>query len=370
MAELQTAHGGAIPVETYVREALYHPTFGYYSQNIRTVGRRGDFSTTVTLGDALARALARWLAINRPADKAPWHVIEAGPGTGELAAAIRKHLGFWTRRALTYHLVESSPVLRAEQQHRLRRHRNVRWHASMTAALTACGGHATIASNELIDAFPPRVYEFRAGHWHEVAVQIHEGRIAEILLPDRPIPATSIFDQPHPEGQRVEVHVTAAEWLATWVPALRAGQVLTIDYGDTADRLYHRRPHGTLRGYYHHQRAEGLSIYHRFGKQDITGDVNFTDLETWGHHLGLETVALTDQTTFLATHGSKKPATPHDAALADHTGAGTAFKVLIQKKTAAPPIGLQLWPTGPQGCIGGAQGCLRRSPLRSGSSLS
>ncbi len=330
--DLQTRHAGAIPVEDYVREALYHPTFGYYAKNIRTVGRRGDFSTTVTLGAALARAIARWLAINRPPNRAPWHVIEAGPGTGELAAAILKHLGWWTRRAVTYHLVESSPVLQAEQTLRLRRHGNVHWHPSMTDALAACEGRATIFSNELIDAFPPRVYELRAHRWHEVAIRIDNGKITELLLANRTIPGTSIFDQPHPEGQRVEVHASAAEWLHSWTPALNSGQILTIDYGDTADRIVHRRPHGTLRAYFHHQRAEGLAVYHRFGKQDITADVNFTDLQTWGAKLGLKTATLTDQTTFLAEFGSKKKDAPHDAALADHNGAGTAFKVLVQRK--------------------------------------
>ncbi len=342
LLQLQEEHGGAIPVEDYVREALYHPTFGYYSRNIRTVGRRGDFATSVTLGDALARAIARWLAIHRPADSSPWHVIEAGPGTGELAAKIFKNLGWWTRRAITYHLVESSPVLRSEQEARLRRHSNVRWHDSLPAALAACDGRATIFSNELIDAFPPRVYERRDDRWLELALQIREGRIKETLLADRPIPKTSLLQRAHPEGQRVEVHVTAAEWLHSWAPALRAGQILTIDYGDAAASLLHRRPRGTLRAYFHHQRAEGLSVYHRFGKQDITADVNFTDLTEWGEKLGWQTRQLTDQSGFLTEYGSRSGSNSlHDAALADHNGAGSAFKVLVQEKSdsphAAPP---------------------------------
>lgn len=337
LRQLQSDHGGAIPVEDYVREALYHPTFGYYSRNIRTVGRRGDFSTSVTLGDALARAIARWLAIHRPADRAPWHIIEAGPGSGELAAKILKNLGWWTRRAVTYHLVESSPVLRAEQQHRLRRHRNVRWHDSLTAALRASDGRATIFSNELIDAFPPRIYERRAGHWLEVALRIQNGKIEETLLADRPIPKTSLLERTHPEGQRVEVHVTAAEWLHSWAPDLREGRILTIDYGDRADTLVHRRPRGTLRAYFHHQRAEGLAVYHRFGKQDITADVNFTDLQNWGERLGWRTDQLTDQSSFLAEFGTRSDASSlHDAALAEHAGAGSAFKVLVQQKLASP----------------------------------
>ncbi len=341
LRQLQADQGGAIPIEDYVREALYHPTFGYYSRNIRTVGRRGDFATSVTLGDAIARAIARWLAIQRPANRAPWHVIEAGPGTGELAAKILDALGWWTRRALNYHLVESSPVLRAEQQQRLRQRSNVHWHDSLPAALLASGGRATIFSNELIDAFPPRVYERREGRWLEVAVRIRDGKVEETLLADRPIPKTSLLQSPHPEGQRIEVHVTAAEWLHSWAPALHAGRILTIDYGDTAGTLVHRRPRGSLRAYFHHQRAEGLSVYHRFGKQDITADVNFTDLQDWGEQLGWRTEQLTDQSSFLAEFGSRSSRhSLHDAALSDHAGAGSAFKVLIQQKLEsqhAPP---------------------------------
>ncbi|MGC1480121.1 MAG: SAM-dependent methyltransferase [Chthoniobacterales bacterium] len=333
--ELQESHGGAIPVENYLREALYHPEFGYYSQNIRTVGHRGDFATSATLGSNLGRALARWLAVHRPTSGS-WHVIEAGAGSGELAATILKSLPWWTRRSVNYHIVESSPVLRGEQQSRLRRQR-VSWHNSMPEALTACSGRASIFSNELVDAFPCRTYERRSECWHEVGVRITGGKIEEVLLADRPVPRTSIFKVPYPDGQRVEVHVAAAEWLHSWTPRHTSGQLLTIDYGDRADTLLHRRPHGTLRAYFHHQQIGGLAVYHRFGRQDITADVNFTDLQAWGEDLGYETERLTDQSGFLTEYGGRSSQiTPHDAALANISGAGSAFKVLIQNRRTTP----------------------------------
>ena len=57
--------------------------------------------------------------------------------------------------------------------------------------------------------------------------------------------------------------------------------MLTIDYGDTAENLYHRQPKGSLRAYFLHQRFAGNEIYANPGMQDITADVNFTDLEHW-----------------------------------------------------------------------------------------
>jgi SAM-dependent MidA family methyltransferase len=136
-------------------------------------------------------------------------------------------------------------------------------------------------------------------------------------------------------GQRVEANIAAAEWLASWAGAARHVRMLTIDYGDEMPALYRRRPRGTLRAYFHHQRFEGVEVWHRFGRQDLTADVNFTDLRAWTERLGWRTRALETQAEFLAAHGAVH-AGLHDAQLADHTGAGAAFKVLVSEKRGDP----------------------------------
>lgn len=75
--------------------------------------------------------------------------------------------------------------------------------------------------------------------------------------------------------------------------------MLTIDYGDTEERLYTRRPEGSLRAYWKHHRYTGRDLYVRFGKQDLTADVNFSDLISWGEALGWETIQLTTQSEFM-----------------------------------------------------------------------
>ncbi len=331
---LQDELGGVIPFERFMREALYHPEFGYYARNIRTVGRRGDFATSATLGEGLGGALAMWIHANKISAGWRWHVIEAGAGTGELARTILRNLGPWRRLGLTYHIVESSPVLRAEQRERLPQY-PVRWHDSMTGALTACSGRAVIVSNELIDAFPCRIFERRGDDWLEVGVQITGDRIAEILIATH-LPASSAFSVPAAEGQRIEVQVSVAEWLASWSGAVKSAKLLTVDYGAEVRELFHRRPRGTVRAFFHHQRFEGLEIYRRFGRQDLTCDVNFSDLIAWGECLGWTTDRLHTQSEFLARHGRTRRGLPHDAALADISGAGSAFKVLIQHRESPP----------------------------------
>ena len=56
-----------------------------------------------------------------------------------------------------------------------------------------------------------------------------------------------------------------------------AGFILTIDYGDTARKLYIRHRHrGTLACYFHHQLTDRPLA--KLGEQDITAHVNFTAL--------------------------------------------------------------------------------------------
>ena len=50
--EVQKEGDGAIPFERFMQEALYHPDLGYYSANIRGIGKKGDFSTSATLDDS------------------------------------------------------------------------------------------------------------------------------------------------------------------------------------------------------------------------------------------------------------------------------------------------------------------------------
>ena len=279
---LQEESGGTLPFERFMREALYHPDFGYYTARIRDVGARGDFSTFATLGNALAQFLARWIIENKTRD-----VIEVGPGNGQLAAQILGQLGWWRRRSIRYHLVDVDGPLREAQEKRLRGFR-VQRHADLQTALRATGGLAWIFSNELPDAFPCRVFELAPEGWMELHVQIGPEGIREVLRPGE-LPESTAFAGDFRPGQRIEVHESYRHWLRGWADQWVSGAMLTIDYGDTMPGLYHRRPAGTLRGYAHHQRLTGLEIYQAPGRLDLTADVNFSDLEKWGGELDWRT---------------------------------------------------------------------------------
>ncbi|MCU0776606.1 MAG: SAM-dependent methyltransferase [Akkermansiaceae bacterium] len=309
-----------IPFEEFMRRALHDPQRGYYARRIGGIGRSGDFTTAPMISGTLAGAISQWAA-GALRETGCRDLIELGPGEGVLAAAVLRNLPWHVRWRTRLHLVETSAPL-AEIQRKLLG-RRATWHDSAEAALAACKGRAVIFSNELVDAFPVRVFENTAGGWREIAVTFDaDGNAGESLLSPAPLPPSSVFAPNHAPGQRVEVHDSYRRWLADWLPHWRAGRMLTIDYGSTAESLYLRRPRGTLRGYLLQQRVEGPAIYQNPGRQDLTADVNFSDLTEWSRPWTADQRLLT-LAEFLRGRGPIA-----DARLTDEAGAGGAFKAL------------------------------------------
>ncbi|HEY7126804.1 MAG TPA: SAM-dependent methyltransferase [Ktedonobacterales bacterium] len=276
--------GGALTFAEYMDLALYHPQFGYYTAGAPKVGWSGDFFTSPHLhplfGVCLARQLAQfWEALKRPS---PFVVVEQGAGQGVLfrylQEAVQKR---WPNlaRAMVYQGVDI-----------------------LTSGYVA---PHVVLSNELIDAFPVHLVEARDGRLLEVFVVEQDGRLAEHLgEPSSPVVADYLdrFKVPwraFGEGWRAEVNLRALAWMRATAERLRRGGfVLTIDYGDTARRLYTRwRRRGTLLCYFRHSTNEESLL--RPGQQDMTAHVNFTALIEEGHHAGLRRIRFTTQREFL-----------------------------------------------------------------------
>ncbi|MEM0897174.1 MAG: SAM-dependent methyltransferase [Verrucomicrobiota bacterium] len=319
--------GSEASFEEFFDAALYHPEFGYYSNNIRTVGNRGDFSTSASLDPSLARAIARWIVVtSRLEQPRVRDVIEIGAGDGSLASSVLRFLPWLLRRSLNFHIVDRSLPLRDKQKEILRGKGNVQWHESVEDALATCKGRAFLFSNELVDAFPPRVFQWveDAKSWKEVYLSLDkEGNLLESLKTNEDAPSAESASS-FRDGQRIERHDSYARWLDTWINGWNAGEMLTIDYGDDFPALYHRRPRGTIRGFFHHVRIEaGPEIYTRFGHHDLTTDINFTALTK--HHLdrGLTGIANESQGDFIERFAPEKK-TPLPAI----TEARNAFRCL------------------------------------------
>lgn len=337
-----------LPFAQWMEQALFDPAKGYYTARIRTVGRQGDFSTSATASNLLGEAIAHWILEEKKAQPEVKHVIEVGGGDGSLSLAVRQSLGWWRRHSLRWHLVETSPILKQKQQEKLKRS-SATWHESMAVALQTCAGSAFIFHNELVDAFPVTIlrWDAAAKTWQELWMEAGANGWQETWQA-LSSPGQDHFtalqqwnhDTPPPyDGQRVELHGSYASWLRDWAPRWRSGAMLTIDYGDTFPALYHRQPRGTIRAYLMHQRFTGPGVYANMGRQDITTDVNFSDLIAWGQDQRWTHEPLRTQREFLQQHVQKFieriEADPAAAFLTDDLGAGSAFKALVQRPGAS-----------------------------------
>ena len=166
IAEVVRSEGGRVSFDRFMELALYHPAHGYYTGHIKTVGRSGDFSTALTIGDALVRSVAAWVKAEANLLALPVaQIIELGGGAGQLASGVLRTFSPWQR--VRYQIVEISRALRQVQERKLRG-KDIRWEDSIEAALETAKGQAILISSEFVDAFPCKRFERTPEAWMEI----------------------------------------------------------------------------------------------------------------------------------------------------------------------------------------------------------
>ena len=330
---------GFLPLEHFMRQALYHPQHGYYTHNIKAVGPGGDFSTSASLSKLLGRGIAQWVVAASgsmtSSRRFRWNLIEIGGGSGNLAEAVLQNIPLHKRLGCRFHLAEISPRLQQIQQQRLARH-GVRWFSDIDGALQNCDGSACIYSNELLDAFPCIQFVFHQSQWQIVGLSRDEnGNVIETCRPPKTederaaLAFLDISPQLELPGRKLEVQWSIRKWLNEWSTQISQGRFLAIDYGDETSVLQQRYPQGSLRCYFQHQALEGDECYRRVGRQDLTVDVNFTHLRYWMEELGWNMTFYQEQRDFLHKHIRRNwsASLPAERMLMNEFGAGGAFKV-------------------------------------------
>jgi SAM-dependent MidA family methyltransferase len=101
-----------------------------------------------------------------------------------------------------------------------------------------------------------------------------------------------------PDEFTTEICLAAKNW---WQPAARTlknGKLLTFDYGLSAEQFFTpERKDGTLRAY--HQHRQNNELLARPGEQDLTAQVNFSEICAAAEAEGLKTETWTSQGRFL-----------------------------------------------------------------------
>ena len=347
---------GVLPFARFMELALYCPNYGYYQAKRDNPGRRGDFFTSVSVGELFGQLLAfqfsRWLDQLQILNPQPstLNLIEAGAHDGALAVDILNWMK--SRRPglfeqVRYVIIEPSPRRLEWQKETLESFGSrVQWLPDFGSLRF----NGILFSNELLDAMPVHRFGWDATEkkWFEWGVTLEGENFIRARLPESCHLSLVTCHIPHaleavlPDGYTIEISPAAENWWRRAADALNCGRLVTIDYGLTADDLFSpSRPRGTLRAYFHHHLAD--DILANPGEQDITAHVNFGAIQSAGEAAGLKTEAFLTQSQFLTDvlgHAMK------DKTFGDWTASrtrqfqtlthpehlGRSFRVLIQSR--------------------------------------
>lgn len=342
--------------------ALYCPEYGYYEKERDSVGRGGDFHTSVSVGalfgELLAARFADWLDTIRTGgvsasttegeNNGRLFLVEAGAHRGDLALDILN----WFKRErpdllseLTYVILEPSPARQKFQARRL---------GEFASCVTWCSGldpgsvRGVIFSNELLDAMPLSRARWDAGRreWREMGVAFDGETFQWELMPGAvamPIPLPEPLLAVLPDGFTTEWSTAATEWWNRSARALKCGWLVTFDYGLEWEDLFDPcRSNGTIRTYHRHRLGD-TPLAHP-GECDLTAHVNFSEIRRVGEEAALVTDYYGRQGAFLAgiagLAGKGTGETPvwtdqqlrQLRTLLHPVGFGDSFRVLAQRR--------------------------------------
>jgi SAM-dependent MidA family methyltransferase len=387
------ADEGPLTISRYMALCLGHPRHGYYMTR-DPFGPDGDFTTAPEISQIFGELIGLWAAHVWQAMGAPGSVrlVELGPGRGTLMAdmlrAAKVLPGF--REALSVHLVETSPVLRAAQAKALAGKAEPVWHDTFQTALD---GPVILVANEFLDALPLDQFVMTEQGWRERLVGLDaagefafglalpapsplagEGwgggsaAIAMLRVPSplstsppqggrEQVEPTSALSDRHPQGEKgsapvgsVFEHPQAALDTVSTIAghlARAGGAALFIDYGSTRSGFG-----DTLQAVRRHAFVDPLADP---GEADLTVHVDFAHMAQAGLTAGaachgpvmqrdfLLALGLAERAQALAAKASPAQAAAIAAAVArltepTATGMGHLFKVLALSHPGLPPL--------------------------------
>jgi SAM-dependent MidA family methyltransferase len=298
--------GRPMDFSRFMELALYAPGRGYYAAPRPKFGAAGDFVTAPELSPVFAACVAEQCAPVLDA-LGGGDILEAGGGSGRLAAGVLAELERLGSVPGNYFILELSAALKAQQRETLSRTvphllERVNW----LERLPEPGLRGVVLGNEVLDAMPVSRFRIDTNGPQGMGVGWADDRFVwqSMPLPDttRRVVEQRLAELELPVGYESEINLHAEAWVRSVAEVLDAGLMLLIDYGFPRREYYHpQRDSGTLMCHYQHRAHSDPLIL--VGLQDITAHVEFTAIAEAGHAAGLSVLGYTSQAGFLLGTG-------------------------------------------------------------------
>ncbi|WP_457797785.1 class I SAM-dependent methyltransferase [Methylocystis sp. S23] len=294
------AHEGPMTLERYMGLCLGHPRHGYYMTR-DPFGAAGDFVTAPEISQMFGELIGVWAseAWRMSGAPSPARLIELGPGRGTLMSDVLRvsRISPAFLEAVTVHLVETSPTLRAAQQRTLANaDKPVSWSADVGDTPP---GPAFILANEFFDALPVRHFVRTAAGWRERLVGLDASGELIFGLSEK---IESSLNVPAREGSIIELSAIAQRIMGEIAGRLvrEGGALLLIDYGYMETSLG-----DSLQAVSKHAYVDPLAAP---GEADLTAHVDFAALARAARAAGAKVMGPVTQAHFLLQLGMERRA--------------------------------------------------------------
>ncbi|KAF2991113.1 class I SAM-dependent methyltransferase [Methylocystis sp. MJC1] len=296
----QIAHEGPMTLEQYMSLCLGHPSYGYYMTR-DPFGAVGDFVTAPEISQMFGELLGVWAseAWRMAGAPSPARLVELGPGRGTLMSDVLRvaRIAPPFLDAISVHLVETSPALRAIQEQTLAdAPKPLSWSADVNDTPP---GPAIILANEFFDALPVRHYVKTAQGWRERLVGVDAMGELTFGLSDQ---VEASLNVPAREGSIIEVGAVAQCIMSEIAARLvrEGGAFLVIDYGYLETSLG-----DSLQAVAKHAYVDPLAAP---GEADLTTHVDFAALARAARAAGAKVMGPVTQAHFLLQLGIERRA--------------------------------------------------------------
>ena len=288
---------GPISIAEYMRLALTHPEYGYYTKQ-DPFGARGDFITAPEICQIFGEMIGVWCAeVWRQMGSGPTSLVELGPGRGTLMAdllrATKNVPGF--HESITIHMIEASPVLANAQYVRLRHeHPRIEWLDTIDELPDS---KTILIANEFFDALPIKQFVMEEDGVHERRIGWDEKENSFVFVAGPKGLQLAKSGQVIPIGTVMEQSPDSRAVVRAITERLRehGGAALIIDYGYLGEA--------------HHNTLQALKA-HTFhpvlkdpGDADITAHVDFSTLMNIAADAGGYVFGLASQGEFMTRLG-------------------------------------------------------------------
>lgn len=335
---------GPITFVDFMNLAQYHPRLGYYGSGKVKIGKKGDFYTSPHVSAAFGEVIGTFIErVFNFLQTPEFTVLELGGGKGYLAQDILNHLSekpeIYSRTGyiiIDKHTDRSCDLTLENHADKIKIYNDI---SELEQSF-----RGVVISNELFDSLPFHRIIYQNDQFREIYVNYKEDQFEETagdLSTEDIRRYLKAYNLKPVDLKQIEVNLLAEKVIKDISSYLDMGYVITIDYGHLSEEYFNNQKiNGTFRCFHKHSIND--NPYINIGQQDITADVDFTNLIRAGTRLGLNKVKYITQGQFLvdcgilnviereSRHGEGRVNSIKNLFLPSMMG--NYFKVLIQSK--------------------------------------